>query len=502
MSVCILYTADTLSRHVAPTSTPGEAERSSRDVDSFVNAVVSSLPDSTDTLSAYKTAQAGDSICQKVIQYCQEGWPKQMSPLKQLHPYWGAQHKFSVANGILLYGSRIVVPSSMQEATVKKTHAGHLGLQKCLQRAANSVWWPGITGQLKHHIQNCQDCRELAVQRKEPLLPTPLPTHPWEEVGADLFQLKGTTYLLVVDYFSRYPELVKLTSTTAPSVVNALKAVFARHGIPTRLRTDNGPQFDCAEMNSFASSYAFKHTTSSPRYPQSNGEVERCVQTIKNLLKKSDDTYLSLLVYRSTPLRWCDQSPAELCMGRKLRTNLPQLTKTLVPEWSYLDKFYQDEERYKKRMKRDFDRRHRVTPLPELPEDTPVMVNFHNRREPGVVSRPAVAPRSYLVDTPTGTVRRNRHHLVTLPSSNDSSKDSSNSSGPRRQKKIHVPTRSPIVTRSHTVSPKKRRCGVRRLNYITYLLTIEQCVLSVVCAVHGPLLFYFVHKHVALSLII
>ena len=171
------------------------------------------------------------------------------------------------------------------------------------------------------------------------------------------------TYLLVVDYFSRYPELVKLTSTTAPSVVNALKAIFARHGIPTRLRTDNGPQFDCAEMNSFASSYAFKHTTSSPRYPQSNGEVERCVQTIKNLLKKSDDIYLSMLVYRSTPLCWCDQSPAELCMGRKLRTNLPQLTKTLVPEWSNLDKFYQDEGRYKKRMKRDFDRRHRVSPL-------------------------------------------------------------------------------------------------------------------------------------------
>ena len=79
-------------------------------------------------------------------------------------------------------------------------------------------------------------------------------------------------------------------------------------------------------------------------------------------------------------------------------------------------------------MKRDFDRRQRVSPLPELPEDTPVMVNFHNQREPGVVSRPAEAPRSNLVDTSTGTVRRNRHHLVTLPSSNDSSNDASNSS--------------------------------------------------------------------------
>ena len=71
------------------------------------------------------------------------------------------------------------------------------------------------------------------------------------------------------------------------------------------------------------------------------------------------------------------------------------------------------------------------------------------------MSRPAEAPRSYLVDTPTGTVRRNRHHLVTLPSSNDSSKDSSNGSGPRRQKKIHVPSRSPVMTRSHTVSRRK-----------------------------------------------
>ena len=62
---------------------------------------------------------------------------------------------------------------------------------------------------------------------------THLPAYPWEEVGADLFQLRGVTYLLVVDYFSNFPELIKLTSTTAPSVINALKAVFARHGIPS-----------------------------------------------------------------------------------------------------------------------------------------------------------------------------------------------------------------------------------------------------------------------------
>ena len=452
----LLYTADTLSRHVASTSVSDEAEKSSQDVNCFINAMVSSLPASTSTLSAYRTAQAADSTCQKVIQFCQDGWPEQM-PHKQLRPYWGAQHKLSIAHNILLYGSRIVVPYSMQESTIEKIHAGHLGLQKCLQRAEISVWWPGITGQLKHHIQNCRECREHATQRKEPLIPTSLPTHPWEEVGADLFQLKGTTYLLVVDYFSRYPELMKLTSTTAPCVVNALKSVFARHGIPVRLRTDNGPQFDCDEMSSFASSYNFEHSTSSPRYPQSNGEVERCVQTIKNLLKKSDDVYLSLLVYRSTPLRWCDTSPAELCMGRRLRTNLPQMPQTLIPDWSYLDKFYHAERCYKERMKKDFDKRHRVTPLPDLPKDTPVMDEFQNRREPGVVSSPADAPRSYLVDTSSGTVRRNRHHLVELPPTKEPS--SSIPEPTVKSSRYKLNPGSPAVTRSRSRALRKGDVG-------------------------------------------
>ena len=148
----------------------------------------------------------------------------------------------------------------------------------------------------------------------------------YTHIGADLFQLKGVNYLPIVDYFSRYPELIKLTTTTSLSVINALKAAFAKHGIPALLRSDNGPQFDLSEMKSFAQSYGFDHKPSSPRYPQSNGQVERCtcIQTIKNLLRKADEVSFSLLVYRSTPLRWCDKSPAELCTGRKLQTNLPQ----------------------------------------------------------------------------------------------------------------------------------------------------------------------------------
>ena len=80
----------------------------------------------------------------------------------------------------------------------------------------------------------------------------------------------------------------------------------------------------------FARQFQFEHVTSSPRYPQSNGEAERAVQTVKNLLKKEGDPYLALLSYRSTPLK-CGFSPSELLMARKLRTNVSITRESLKP---------------------------------------------------------------------------------------------------------------------------------------------------------------------------
>ena len=100
-------------------------------------------------------------------------------------------------------------------------------------------------------------------------------------------------------------EVQTLSSTTSVSIVVALKAIFSRHRIPTTFVSDNGPQFDSQEMKTFASEYGFKHITSSPYYPKSNGQAERTVKTIKNLLEHSPDPYLALLSYRATPyLLW------------------------------------------------------------------------------------------------------------------------------------------------------------------------------------------------------
>ena len=117
------------------------------------------------------------------------------------------------------------------------------------------------------------------------MIPTDLPDYPWQKIETDLFFMNGANYLIAVDYFSRYFEIIKLKSTTSSSVIEGLKSFFSRHGIPETVVSDNGPQYASREFAEFALSYKFQHVTSSPLFPHSNGQAERTVQTAKRLLK-------------------------------------------------------------------------------------------------------------------------------------------------------------------------------------------------------------------------
>ena len=216
----------------------------------------------------------------------------------------------------------------------------------------------------------------------------------------------------IVDYFSRYPEVVKLTSTTSVNIINILKSIFARHGIPSTLITDNGPQFSSREFQKFVSVYSFQHLTSSPRYPQSNGLVERAVGTTKGLLRNTSDPHLALLSFRATPLSWCSLSPEELLLGRKINTDLPQSSQQLVPQWPYLGDFRRADKQHKENQKLHYNSRRRARPLLPLAPDDPVWVRTGNNQVPERVVMPSASPRSYIISTPTGHIRRNRHNLA------------------------------------------------------------------------------------------
>ena len=164
--------------------------------------------------------------------------------------------------------------------------------------------------------------------------PHPVPERPWQKVGVDIFTFQRKDYLLVVDYYSKYPEIAHLPDKTASTVVLQLKEIFARHGIPEEMTSDNMP-FSSRKMSEFAEEWKFSQSTSSPHYAQSNGQAERAIQTVKNMLRKANeagtDPYVALLQYRNTPVAGCDYSPAQMLFSRSLRTKLPVAAEQLIP---------------------------------------------------------------------------------------------------------------------------------------------------------------------------
>ena len=129
--------------------------------------------------------------------------------------------------------------------------------------------------------------------------------------------------------------------------------------------SDNGPQYSSIEFSKFAKAYQFVHSTSSPKFPQSNGEAERAVRTIKRLLKKADDPYVALLEYRTTPVT-CGYSPAELLMNRKLRSSVPISPVQLQPSVPDYSQLRENDEKKMKQQKIKFDVRHRTKELTPL----------------------------------------------------------------------------------------------------------------------------------------
>lgn len=191
----------------------------------------------------------------------------------------------------------------------RNIHEGHLGMEKCKRRAKVALYWPKMNSEIKDTVRTCGICLKYRnKQLKEPMwVDEQERLTPWSKVGIDLFTLHGKNYVLLMDYYSHYPEIALLKDTAASTVTTHVKSFFTRHGVPDTVRTDNGPQFNCQAFRDFSKMYGFEHVTSSPLYPQPNRLVENTVKRVKLLLKKAShsnsDLYLALLNYRDTPLK-------------------------------------------------------------------------------------------------------------------------------------------------------------------------------------------------------
>ena len=325
---------------------------------------------------------------------------------KTLHDFWTIRDSLCTAGDLILFCTRLVIPKDRQLCVLKAIHESHFGVEKCKVTAQTCVYWPHINNAVEQYVQACSVCNMYnRANQKEPLLLYSVPMRLWDKIGADYFSFAAQDYLLAVDYFSKYPEVVRVDNKSAETTVEVM---FARHGIPTTIISDNVP-FNSKYFREFAKEWQFNLITSSPHFPRSNGLAERNVQTIKSLFKKAKESHcdpeLALLEFRNTPIAGLASSPAQLLMGRRLRSRFPMIPTVLDTDTSMkvrdsLIKQQQRSQLYHNRQSK---------PLTPLKPNEVVRVKHGSQWKPAVVIRKHTTPRSYIMKTADGKIlRRNQ----------------------------------------------------------------------------------------------
>ena len=195
--------------------------------------------------------------------------------------------------GILLKNQRIIVATTLRSSMKSIINQGHFGRENSKTRARQSLFWPLINSEIENMIKNCPTRLTFCNwQPSEPTIKHPVPEEPWNKLAADLFWLHVHYYLLVVDYNSKFVAVENLKNSQSLTVINKRKKIFWQYGIPKELITDNGSEFTSHHFKKISKSWGFKHQTMSPHYHQSNGLVERSIQTVKwrqNMINKTNN---------------------------------------------------------------------------------------------------------------------------------------------------------------------------------------------------------------------
>lgn len=357
-----------------------------------------------------------DAKLQKLKVLVLKGWPgTQTEETQEVAEYWPYRDELCVQNGIIYKGTRILIPKVLRPYMLERIHNSHMGIESCLRKARDSLFWPKMSEDIKKTVEMCETCKSMApTQQQEPLLSHEVPELPWDRIGIDIFTVKGENFLVTVDYFSDFIEVDELQETTTAEIVKCLKRQFSRHGIPSVLVSDNAPNLVSREFELFAKKWEFRHVTSSPMHSRSNGKAEAAVKIAKTLIKKAKkeerDIWLALLDWRNTPTQAMESSPVQRLMSRRTRTLLPITESLLRPK---VEEEVQEKIKVRKRKsKANYDQR--AKSLPQLEIGEPVYVQQQDGWKQGRAVA-EVGRRSYLVEINNKQYRRNRVQIKPFP---------------------------------------------------------------------------------------
>ena len=238
-----------------------------------VHLLTTRLSATSDKLQQIRQATQDDNTMALLKYTITHGWPRTVQELPQeLQAYWTFREDMIVEDGLILKATRIVIPSSMRESILQQLHDGHLGFTKCYNRAKQTVYWPNLRKELEDLVLNCQLCLKHSHAKRKPK-PTPsfgqeIPAVPWTKLASDIFHFQNDSYLLIVDFTTRFPVVRKLTSMTAKHVASHFSQVFSEYGWPDTLLTDNGPCYASQEFKKLMLNMSVKHPTDALKPPK------------------------------------------------------------------------------------------------------------------------------------------------------------------------------------------------------------------------------------------
>ncbi|XP_058023860.1 uncharacterized protein K02A2.6-like [Ahaetulla prasina] len=226
-----------------------------------------------------------DPVMSQVIDWVRRGWP-QGTVAPEFLPYVRRRGELSTQSGCLLWGHRVVVPPTLRPQILSCLHVAHPGIGRMKALGRSYVWWPNLDQEIESWVGRCHPCQSSrAAPPAAPVRDWETPRGPWARIHADLAgPFQGRTFLVVVDAYSKWVELVLTPSTTADSIIKVLDKLFSTHGLPDVLVTDNDPQFFAAAFQLFLARLGIRHAPTAPFHPAANGLAERAVRSAKDAL--------------------------------------------------------------------------------------------------------------------------------------------------------------------------------------------------------------------------
>lgn len=352
-------------------------------------------------------------------------WPS------DLFRYQAFSKELGVSNGIVIRDERIVLPTKLRSRALDIAHRGHPGIVAMRRNLRQKVWWPCMDRDVVDKIEECAGCAAVRSQMPpEPMFRKEMPDRAWQQIAIDFFSAKEcATFLVVVDYYSRFLQVVEMKGTTARKTIEALEAIFLDHTYPETIRSDNGPPFSSEEFANYCSTKNIKLIRTIPYWPQMNGLVERTNQGILRALRIAKATNLDwrlavkehVYIYNTTPHSVTEKAPMELLTGRPVKDLLPSLRTD--PAWTR-DESVRDNDAMKKIQGKIYADQRRHAKISEIKVGDTVMVkNFNNgkleptfRLEKFVVIRKS--GNDTVVESEDGvTFRRSVTHLRKWPKS-------------------------------------------------------------------------------------